>query len=105
LAKEDLQIEIDSPEEYVPLPMWDPDNPSENETAYSKYARPLRVLVGEGDVLYLPALWYHKVKQVSGEEGFCCSVNYWYDMDFSGSFQCGNKFVGDVAALGMPEEK
>jgi jumonji domain-containing protein 7 len=101
LRKEDLCIKVDEPEAYIPLPTWDPDKPKENTTAYSGYARPIRVTVNRGDMLYLPALWYHKVKQTCGYEGICCSVNYWYDMDFTGSFQCTNKFVQDVALLSV----
>jgi jumonji domain-containing protein 7 len=101
LRKEDLCIQVDEPEAYIPLPTWDPDRPTENTTTYSEYARPIRVTVNPGDVLYLPALWYHKVKQRCGEEGICCSVNYWYDMDFTGSFQCTNKFVQEAASLNL----
>jgi jumonji domain-containing protein 7 len=100
LRKEDLCIAIDEPEQYIPLPTWDPDNPSQNTTKYSESARPIRVTVDQGDMLYLPALWYHKVKQIAGEEGICCSVNYWYDMDFTGPFQVTNRFVQEVAMLG-----
>jgi jumonji domain-containing protein 7 len=99
IDRNDLFIQVDKPEAYVPLPTWDPDNPTENTSLYSKYARPIRVTVNPGDILYLPALWYHKVKQRCGDEGICCSVNYWYDMEFAGSFQCTNKFVQDTASL------
>jgi jumonji domain-containing protein 7 len=104
LRKDDLRICVDEPEAYIPLPTWDPDRPGENATEYSGYARPIRVTVNEGDMLYLPALWYHKVRQIAGEEGVCCSVNYWYDMDFSGGFQCTTRFVQEVAGLGGREE-
>jgi jumonji domain-containing protein 7 len=99
IRKEDLCIAIDEPEQYIPLPTWDPDTPSQNTTKYSEFARPIRVTVNAGDILYLPALWYHKVKQIAGEEGICCSVNYWYDMDFTGPFQVTNRFVSEVALL------
>jgi jumonji domain-containing protein 7 len=106
LCKQDLCICIDEPEAYIPLPTWDPDRPGENPTAYSEFARPIRVTVNEGDMLYLPALWYHKVKQIAGNEGICCSVNYWYDMEFSGAFQCTTRFVQEVAGLdGRREEE
>ncbi|KAH7380319.1 cupin-like domain-containing protein [Phaeosphaeria sp. MPI-PUGE-AT-0046c] len=100
-----LCIQIDEPESYVPLPTWDPETPTKNSTEYTLYARPLRVRVDPGDVLYLPALWYHKVKQITGDEGICCSVNYWYDMDFAGPFQCSARFVQEVAGLGKPGEE
>jgi len=43
--------------EDVPFATWDPDLPERNETWYSKYARPVRVTLEKGDMLYLPALW------------------------------------------------
>lgn len=43
--------------------------------------RPVRATVGPGEVLYLPALWWHEVEQRGGEAGRECTVavNYWYD--------------------------
>lgn len=82
--------------EASPVTMWDPDLPDDRATKYSKYARPLKVTLNEGDMMYLPAMWYHKVSQGNGAEGFSCSVNYWYDMDFGGSFWLGNAFLRDV---------
>lgn len=54
---------MDSPEagkevEPVPFAIWDPDSPHENATPYSKLAEPMRVTLREGDMLYLPAMWY-----------------------------------------------
>ncbi|KAF2197642.1 Clavaminate synthase-like protein [Delitschia confertaspora ATCC 74209] len=86
LRAEDLVISIDVPEERVPFATWDPDDLQNNSTRFSKLSRPLRVTLGEGDMLYLPALWYHKVSQSCSPEGICCAVNYWYDLDFAGSF-------------------
>ena len=82
----------------IPVPTWDPDSPSLHRTPYSHLSRPLRVTLEAGDMLYLPAQWYHKVSQSSGPEGFACAVNYWYDMSFEGGFWVGNAFVRDVAA-------
>jgi peptidyl-lysine (3S)-dioxygenase / protease len=42
------------------------------------------VTLHPGQVLYLPALWFHAVKQEPNAEGLCVAVNYWYDMDFTG---------------------
>lgn len=36
------------------------------------------VRVNKGDILYLPSLWFHHVRQSHG----CIAVNYWYDMEF-----------------------
>ena len=45
--------------------------------------RSVTVDVGPGDVLYLPAMWYHRVAQTeSDDEGCVAAVNYWFDMNF-----------------------
>lgn len=74
----DLKPEIDDPVLYQPVPTWDPDVPDVRPTPYSKLVKPLRVTLNEGDMMYLPAMWYHKVGQSCGDEGYCCAVNYWY---------------------------
>ncbi|EME47551.1 hypothetical protein DOTSEDRAFT_69487 [Dothistroma septosporum NZE10] len=91
-----LEPRADTDTEQVPIPLWDPDEPTIRSTAYSEHSRPLRVTLSEGDIMYLPAMWYHKVKQGNGPEGFSCSVNYWYDMEFGGSFWTSKAFVRDV---------
>ncbi|TVY24930.1 JmjC domain-containing protein [Lachnellula hyalina] len=60
----------------VPFALWDPDGLGVG-TRYSGLARPVRVNLGKGDMLYLPALWH--------------------DMEFGGSFYplCG--FARNVA--------
>lgn len=63
-------------------PTVDPDRPREKAGAWWKYCRPLRVSLEPGDMLYLPAMWYHKVSQECGKEGICCAVNYWYVIFF-----------------------
>ncbi|EKD19977.1 phospholipase A2 protein family [Drepanopeziza brunnea f. sp. 'multigermtubi' MB_m1] len=84
----------------VPFATWDPDSPlgaeEGNGTRYSKWVEPLRVELREGDMLYLPAQWYHKVSQSCSEEGICVAVNYWHDMEFGGGFWPMCNFVRDV---------
>lgn len=103
LRQSDLVIKIDEPEEYIPFATWDPDTPTINTTPYSQCSQPMRVTLDEGDMLYLPALWYHKVSQSCNEEGICCAVNYWYDLDFSGGFWSMVSFVRSVGLVSMQE--
>ena len=93
-----LGIQSQASTEPIPVAVWDPESPARHCTRYSQFSRPLRVTLEAGDMLYLPAQWYHKVSQSSGPEGFACAVNYWYDMGFEGSFWASNAFVRDVAA-------
>jgi jumonji domain-containing protein 7 len=93
-----LEIQPQPSTDPIPVAVWDPESSEHHRTPYSQFSRPLRVTLEAGDMLYLPAQWYHKVSQSSGPEGFACAVNYWYDMSFEGSFWVGNAFVRDVAA-------
>lgn len=47
---------------------------------YPKFAKAhiYNVRVNKGDCLYIPALWFHHVRQSHG----AIAVNYWYDMEF-----------------------
>lgn len=92
-----LVIEAQEGQDMVPVAVWDPEEPEMRRSEYSHLAKPTLVTLHEGDMFYLPAMWYHKVKQTSGKEGFACAVNYWYDMSFEGSFWASNSFVRDVA--------
>ena len=53
-----MRVVQDIPPVSVPCAIWDPDRPEENPTQFSKLSRPLRVRIGPGDTLYLPACWY-----------------------------------------------
>ncbi|KAK9774211.1 putative Phospholipase [Seiridium cardinale] len=81
----------------VPFAVWDPDRPHANKTKYSLLAQPMRVTLNPGDMLYLPAMWYHKVSQSCSDDGICVAVNYWYDMDFSGPLYPLTSFVRDMS--------
>ncbi|KFA47085.1 hypothetical protein S40293_04591 [Stachybotrys chartarum IBT 40293] len=103
---ESLVLDLDPTEEHVPFATWDPDDPGANPSALSHLAKPLRLTLEPGDMLYLPAMWYHKVTQSCApqDEGFVVAINYWcvqtrwigrlvaitdsarYDMDFAGPF-------------------
>lgn len=72
-----LIISMDDPPAQVPVAIWDPDEGAIRSTAYSHLSNPSRVTLEPGDMLYLPAMWYHKVSQSCDEGGFVCAVNYW----------------------------
>lgn len=44
---------------------------------------PFVVTVHPGETLYLPALWFHEVRQEPDEEGKTIAVNFWYDMEYN----------------------
>jgi len=73
-VKRNLEVEIIQPLEYIPVPTIDVDKHFERE---GLPINPTIVELQEGDMMYLPALWYHQVSQTNGHEGFSCSVNYW----------------------------
>lgn len=54
---EALALKPDEPPASVPFVTWDPET-SEGATPYSHLARPMKVSVHAGDMLYLPAMWY-----------------------------------------------
>ncbi|KAF1808276.1 Clavaminate synthase-like protein [Eremomyces bilateralis CBS 781.70] len=87
-----------------PFPLWDPDQPEENASPLSKYARPIVVTLEPGDMFYLPSMWWHKVAQKCGEEGICVAVNYWYDMNFNGSLYSLEKMAQGVSWALFQEE-
>lgn len=95
----DLKLHLDSAEATVPFATWDPDVPHQSTTSFSSLSRPLRVSLNPGDMLYLPALWYHKVSQSCSEEGICCAVNYWYDMEYAGPFYPLISFARKIESL------
>ena len=68
----------DSEGSQVPWVSIDPLNPDLHTFPAYANARPLRVRVEAGDMLYLPSLWFHHVSQSHA----CVAVNYWYDMNF-----------------------
>ncbi|KAI8368725.1 JMJD7-PLA2G4B protein-like protein [Blakeslea trispora] len=77
------QLELKPIESKTP---WIPVNPLDPDlTRFPRFchARPITVTVDEGDMLYLPALWFHQVLQ-EGDTGVI-AINYWYDMDYRNS--------------------
>ncbi|GAB4816662.1 hypothetical protein N2152v2_003708 [Parachlorella kessleri] len=66
--------------------------------------RPLRVTVGPGELLYLPAMWWHQVEQHGDDTGRVIAVNYWYDMKFDHKYAHYKAVESLAAALGLIQE-
>ena len=62
----------------VPWIAVDPLNPDLKTFPDFAHARSITVTVKAGEVLYLPSLWFHHVRQTHG----CIAVNFWYDMEY-----------------------
>lgn len=64
---------------------------------YPQYANvsAMEVRVNAGDILYLPALWYHHVRQSHK----CIAVNFWYDMDYDARY-CYYKMTEQLCGFG-----
>ncbi|KAK9722874.1 Cupin-like domain [Popillia japonica] len=63
--------------EMLPWVSIDPLNPDYEKFPKFKRVSIYNVRVNKGDILYLPSLWFHHVRQSHG----CIAVNYWYDME------------------------
>ncbi|XP_055496961.1 bifunctional peptidase and (3S)-lysyl hydroxylase JMJD7 isoform X2 [Leucoraja erinacea] len=64
--------------EKVPWIPLDPLNPDLSRFPEYSLARPTHCTVRAGEMLYLPSLWFHHVRQSHG----CIAVNFWYDMEY-----------------------
>ncbi|KAG1678334.1 JmjC domain-containing protein 7 [Nymphon striatum] len=87
----DFSIELDNTGATVPWIPIDVLNPDCEKYPKYKYTSPLHCRVSAGDLLYLPSLWYHHVRQSHQ----CIAVNFWYDMEFDMKY-CYYKFVEDL---------
>jgi jumonji domain-containing protein 7 len=63
---------------------WVSVNPdlAPNQALKHKY----HVVLQKGDVLYLPAFWYHQVSQHHND--YINAVNFWWDMDYGSNVYC-----------------
>ncbi|XP_055719902.1 bifunctional peptidase and (3S)-lysyl hydroxylase JMJD7 isoform X2 [Salvelinus fontinalis] len=80
---------------WIPL---DPLKPDLELYPDYRLACPLHVTVKAGEMLYLPSLWFHHVRQSHG----CIAVNFWYDMEYDikySYFQLVESLAGAVGPL------
>ena len=73
-----------------------PSSSADNFPLISK-AHPVKVLVSEGEMLYIPSLWYHRVTQTTETIG----INYWYDMKFDSPHWCYFNFLQNLKERDM----
>eukprot|EP00741_Cyanophora_paradoxa_P002534 tig00000076_g2458.t1 len=88
------------PPQRVPWIAFDPSLPAEERAArfpLAAHARGLRVALAPGEMLFLPAMWYHEVGQTADAAGRVVAVNFWYDMAFDHRFAAFH-FLRDIAA-------
>ncbi|XVE59862.1 hypothetical protein DITRI_Ditri05aG0081300 [Diplodiscus trichospermus] len=82
-------LEFEEPVTYVPWCSVDPYPATGSEEQerlkfplYFNGPKPFKVTVKAGEILYLPSMWFHHVRQSPGDGGCTIAVNYWYDMQF-----------------------
>ncbi|GJQ69910.1 hypothetical protein Trydic_g22452 [Trypoxylus dichotomus] len=80
MIKSTLENENDDGSNEIETLPWisiDPLTPDYERFPEFRRVSMYKVRVNKGDVLYLPSLWFHHVRQSHG----CIAVNYWYDME------------------------
>ncbi|KAM6973455.1 bifunctional peptidase and (3S)-lysyl hydroxylase JMJD7 [Aplochiton taeniatus] len=98
--REDGNFEVvdEKDSDKVPWIPLDPLNPDLERYPDYRHARPLHCTVRAGEMLYLPSLWFHHVRQSHG----CIAVNFWYDMEYDikyNYFQLLESLVGVMGSL------
>nr|XP_010933250.1 bifunctional peptidase and (3S)-lysyl hydroxylase Jmjd7 isoform X1 [Elaeis guineensis] len=89
-ATGELHLELEEPERQVPWCSVDPypetpESMAEQREAFPLYfdgPKPFECIVKAGEILYLPSMWFHHVRQTPDRNGRTIAVNYWYDMQF-----------------------
>ncbi|XP_020533422.1 bifunctional peptidase and (3S)-lysyl hydroxylase JMJD7 isoform X2 [Jatropha curcas] len=85
----EFRLEMEEPVRYVPWCSVDPyPSPQAEDSERAKFPsyfngpKPFKCTVKAGEVLYLPSMWFHHVRQSPDEKGCTIAINYWYDMQF-----------------------
>ncbi|KAL6206002.1 hypothetical protein ACLB2K_023253 [Fragaria x ananassa] len=89
----EFELEMESPARPVPWSSVDPyPAPEDREEQLKKFPlffngpRPFRCTINPGEMLYLPSMWFHHVRQSPDSRGRTIAVNYCkgsrYDMQF-----------------------
>ncbi|XP_058521994.1 bifunctional peptidase and (3S)-lysyl hydroxylase JMJD7 isoform X2 [Ochotona princeps] len=83
--------------EKVPWIPLDPLAPDLARFPSYSQAQALHCTVRAGEMLYLPALWFHHVQQSHG----CIAVNFWYDMEYDLRYSYFQLLDGLTRASGL----
>ena len=73
-------LELIPSEEDAPPVRWSSILDPTDITSLRPEAHPIHITVNAGESLYLPAGWWHYVRQTA----VTIAVNYWYDMESRG---------------------
>ncbi|KAF6158839.1 hypothetical protein GIB67_012482 [Kingdonia uniflora] len=85
----EFTLELEKPLRYVPWCSVNPyptsDSKDREMSSFPLYfngPKPFECTVKAGEILYLPSMWFHYVRQSPDDRGLAIAVNYWYDMQF-----------------------
>lgn len=73
----------------------DPLKPDLKQHPQYEKATVQEIRVNAGDILYLPSLWFHHVRQSHK----CIAINFWYDMDYDARY-CYYKMCEKLCGFG-----
>ncbi|KAG1362831.1 hypothetical protein COCNU_10G010500 [Cocos nucifera] len=113
-ATGELRLELEDPERQVPWCSVDPypetaESMVEQREAFPLYfdgPKPFECTVKAGEILYLPSMWFHHVRQTPDCNGRTIAVNYWYDMQFDIKYAYFNFLQSiDYTPPGKPSAK
>ncbi|KAM1007655.1 hypothetical protein EV1_004162 [Malus domestica] len=83
----EFTLELEKPDRYVPWCSVNPypspedrDKQLSNFPLYFDGPKPFHCTLNPGEILYLPSMWFHHVRQTPDK--CTTAVNYWYDMQY-----------------------
>ncbi|WVQ85080.1 hypothetical protein IAT38_007244 [Cryptococcus sp. DSM 104549] len=70
-----------------------------SSTDFPPRVEPVVVTLKEGQTLYLPANWWHRVEQEEGDAGIVVAVNYWYTSEINPQTYAYERLAQRIARL------
>lgn len=85
-----FSLELEKPPRHVPwcsiinphISSIDRDRQISEFPLYFNGPKPFQCTINPGEILYLPSMWFHHVRQSPDSNGRTIAINYWYDMQF-----------------------